>query len=492
MIVIDYKSYSQNLPGHKIVHGIATKWFINKVQNWSKESEKKLNKKPEMKYILQWTSASNVPFVYMNKGQKGFIDRKCPHTNCFVTSNRSLLGDIKKFDAIAFCGTEVKYYEKEMLPLTRSPHQKYIFATIESSHYYPICSNLFDNYFNWTWTFRLDSDVRWGYMSIRDKNNNIIGPNKIMTWLKPNKMDPVSEEFKNKLKSKKKAVAWFVSNCYDKVGRRIIATYLKQELEKKYNLTVDIYGACDSLKCPSPQIMDCLKMLQDDYYFYLSFENSFSEDYVTEKLLKAVTNNVVPIVYGGANYTRFLPDGSYLNARLMTVKQLAAKIDELIRNPDQYANYFRWKNHYSYHSLDEDPDTDEYWRPTVPRRCRVYHPQIPCSQCGHHRKYVDQESIPDTQNIKTLFVEYHAGLWSDPTHPDDEVEAMYKEITKAMHSYKTHYTVVMGDFNVRLKKRCGEELREGQFGAGATERQRTDFGSFFETEHLYIMNSFFK
>ncbi|RVE51641.1 hypothetical protein evm_003773 [Chilo suppressalis] len=298
----------------------------------------------------------------MGKGREGFTSRKCPHTNCFVTSNRSLLGDMKKFDAIAFCGTEVRYYTKEMLPLTRSSHQKYVFATIESSHYYPVCTVLFDNYFNWTWTFRLDSDVRWGYMSIRDKNNNIIGPNKIMTWLKPNKMDPVSEEFKNKLKSKKKAVAWFVSNCYDKVGRRACALYLKQELEVNYNLTVDIYGGCSPLKCPSPHIKDCFKMLQEDYYFYLSFENSFSEDYVTEKLLTAVTNNAVPIVYGGANYTRFLPNGSYLNARLMTIEQLAAKIDELIKNPDQYANYFQWKNHYSYHSLDEDPETDEYCR----------------------------------------------------------------------------------------------------------------------------------
>ncbi|XP_026318269.1 uncharacterized protein LOC113229013 [Hyposmocoma kahamanoa] len=45
------------------------------------------------------------------------------------------------------------------------------------------------------------------------------------------------------------------------------------------------------------------------------------------------------------------------------------------------------------------------------------------------------------------------------THPDDEVEAMHEEISKVMHSYKTHYTVVMGDFNTKLEKRYGDVLR---------------------------------
>nr|XP_053607875.1 alpha-(1,3)-fucosyltransferase C-like isoform X2 [Plodia interpunctella] len=92
--------------------------------------------------------------------------------------------------------------------------------------------------------------------------------------------------------------------------------------------------------------------------FKQTFENSFSEDYVTEKLLIALKNNAIPVVYGGANYTRFMPDGMYLNARTLGPKQLALQMDSLIKNPDKYADYFRWKNHYSYHINHESPETD--------------------------------------------------------------------------------------------------------------------------------------
>ncbi|XP_028177721.1 alpha-(1,3)-fucosyltransferase C-like [Ostrinia furnacalis] len=312
-----------------------------------------------LKYILQWTSPRNVPFNSMGVGQEGFISRNCSYKNCFVTGDRKYLGDVTKFDVIVFAGPEVVTLPSFYLPQSRAHHQKYVFASIESSGYYPVCSNRFDGFFNWTWTFRLDSDVRWGYMLVKDAENNIIGPNKIMHWMKLEDMSPVSEEFKQKLKTKKKAAAWFVSNCFDRSGRFEFAEKLKYKL-KSYNLMLDIYGKCGQLSCPPSEHEKCLKMLDETYYFYLSFENSFSEDYATEKLLMALQNNVVPIVYGGANYTRFMPYGIYLNAKELGVTALAAKMAEIIKNPEQYANFFRWKNHYSYHSKHEIPETNEY------------------------------------------------------------------------------------------------------------------------------------
>ncbi|CAG9786046.1 unnamed protein product [Diatraea saccharalis] len=317
--------------------------------------------KKQMKYILQWTSARNVPFIYMGVGQEGFNSRNCPHTNCIVTADRNLLGDVKKFDVIAFSGPEVIRMFHRSLPQDRSEKQKYVFASIESSHYYPICSNRLDNFFNWTWTFRLDSEVRWGYMLIKDSNNNTIGPKKIMHWMKLQDMEPISDEFKSKLRTKTKAAAWFVSNCFDKSGRMNYAMDLKKQLGK-YGLELDIYGDCGTLTCPRDKQDDCDRMLDKTYYFYLSFENSFSEDYVTEKLLHALRNNVVPVVYGGANYTRFMPNGIYLNAREMGTQKLAAKMNQLISDPEKYADYFKWKRHYTYHSLHESPETDEYCR----------------------------------------------------------------------------------------------------------------------------------
>lgn len=265
----------------------------------------KSNSKPklELKYILQWTSPKNVPFVYMGEGQKGFIDRNCTFTNCYVTSNRTYLGDYTKFDLIAFCGPEAVRMNKNSLPERRSPHQKFAFASIESSDNYPVCSDKLNNVFNWTWTYKLASEAKWGYIVVRDANRNIIGPKKNMHWLRLAEMDPVSDELKEKLKKKTKAAAWFVSNCYSRSGREIFVKQLQAAL-KKYNLNVDIYGKCGPLKCSRDDQDGCNKMLSTNYYFYLSFENSFAEDYVTEKLLYPLQHDAIPIVLGGANYTR--------------------------------------------------------------------------------------------------------------------------------------------------------------------------------------------
>ena len=56
-------------------------------------------------------------------------------------------------------------------------------------------------------------------------------------------------------------------------------------------------------------------MLEQDYKFYLSFENAVCVDYVTEKFYNAFLFNMVPIVYGGADYTKLAPNMSYIDVR---------------------------------------------------------------------------------------------------------------------------------------------------------------------------------
>ena len=52
----------------------------------------------------------------------------------------------------------------------------------------------------------------------------------------------------------------------------------------------------------------------EDYYFYLSFENTLCKDYVTEKMFNALKLNTIHVVFGGSNYSNILPPGSYINA----------------------------------------------------------------------------------------------------------------------------------------------------------------------------------
>ncbi|XP_047995513.1 alpha-(1,3)-fucosyltransferase C-like [Leguminivora glycinivorella] len=328
----------------------------------------------------------------MGEGRQGFIERNCKYTNCYVTGDKNLLGDVSKFDVIAFCGPEVSYTPTVKLkPPKRSPHQKYTFASIESAGNYPICSNRLDNFFNWTWTYRLNSESRWGYLVVRDAENKIIGPNIDMHWMKLEDMDPVSEELVVQLRNKTKVAAWFVSHCGTKNRREKFAEKLQQEL-KPYNLTIDVYGRCGPLSCKGTE--ECFQLIKTDYYFYLSFENSFSKDYVTEKLLHALRYNAIPIVYGGANYTRFMPDGIYLNARELGAKELAKKMKYLIDHPEEYKEFFRWTNHYTYYRTTENVETDDY-----------------CSHCA----VLNNEEMVKKTSIYKNFKKW----WNDPEHCPD-------------------------------------------------------------------------
>ncbi|XP_063383468.1 alpha-(1,3)-fucosyltransferase C-like isoform X1 [Cydia fagiglandana] len=324
-------------------------------------STNSLDRQKGMKYILAWSPPKHWPLKYWGPGQTEYIRRKCKVNNCYVTANRSFFPNITQFDAVVYNSMEMKGIAFVPGPKIRSPHQKYIFTSMESSHYYPLCDKRYNNFFNWTWTYRLDSDEPYGYITIRNITGDIIGPNQIMHWMKLDSMKPIDEKTKKMLEKKNKTAAWFVSNCRTKSKREQLVFKLQKELGKYYGLEIDIFGGCEWAlkKCPLEKMKECLKLIQEQYYFYLSFENSFSEDYVTEKLLTALQNYAVPIVYGGANYTRFMPDGIYLHAGKIEVSDLAKQMNDIIKNKDRYYSFFKWRNHYSYHDKEESPDSDD-------------------------------------------------------------------------------------------------------------------------------------
>jgi hypothetical protein len=57
--------------------------------------------------------------------------------------------------------------------------------------------------------------------------------------------------------------------------------------------------------------------------------------------------NVVPVVYGGANYTQFAPPNSYVNAMdFESPKELAAYLKYLSQDLRQYQSFLQWKKYY--------------------------------------------------------------------------------------------------------------------------------------------------
>ncbi|XP_063627483.1 alpha-(1,3)-fucosyltransferase C-like [Cydia splendana] len=230
---------------------------------------------------------------------------------------------------------------------------------MESPQNYPVYDTHLNGFFNWTWTYKLDSDLRWGYFTVYNLAGQIVGPKKEMHW---QQMDPIDDQTKARLSSKSVAAAWFVSNCDTISKREVFAKALGRKLHQR-GLLLHVYGACGHGRygeCARGN-PECDNMLEKKYYFYMAFENSLSEDYVTEKVLRALNHYTVPIVFGGANYSRFLPPGSYLDARELGVKRLAARMAAIIDdhkkgNGRLYFDFFRWRNHYIFKATAEEED----------------------------------------------------------------------------------------------------------------------------------------
>jgi alpha-1,3-fucosyltransferase len=109
------------------------------------------------------------------------------------------------------------------------------------------------------------------------------------------------------LAKKTKMVAWFVSHCRTESLREKYFQWLGQ------HVPIDTYGSCGSLKCVPVRSDECDKLL-DSYKFYVAAENALCPDYVTEKFYRALAADIVPIVYGGADYSPYAPPSSYIDA----------------------------------------------------------------------------------------------------------------------------------------------------------------------------------
>ena len=174
-------------------------------------------------------------------------------------------------------------------------------------------------------TYRSDSDIPLSYGRIRA--------------FKPVEMRPSIQQIRNKTN----LVAWMVSHCQTDSHRE---DYVN---ELKLHIGVDVYGDCGPLKCPRSwdfTSSDCYDMVESKYKFYLSFENAFCRDYVTEKFFEALRRDIVPIVYGGANYSRIAPPHSFIDARQYKPQQLAEYLKLLDANDALYSEYSAWKQHY--------------------------------------------------------------------------------------------------------------------------------------------------
>lgn len=75
---------------------------------------------------------------------------------------------------------------------------------------------------------------------------------------------------------------------------------------------------------------------------------------------------------------------------------------------------------------------------------------------------------------------------------DEEVYNLYEEITQALTTHKTHYNLIIGDFNAKIGKRERDETSIGNYGYGERNDRGDVLVDYLEEHRLYATNTFFK
>ncbi|XP_047488692.1 alpha-(1,3)-fucosyltransferase C-like [Penaeus chinensis] len=281
------------------------------------------------------------PKYFRLGNSKMLLSQGCPEWRCLITSNAS---EAESADAVVF----TRFTGLNSVPRKRHAHQRYIWVNHES----PVNTKRFikkKHFFNWTNTYHTKSDLFTPYgalVPLTAKKLPVRAPSPSdsrSTFLKYKQdleagvslEDDSSQDWSAFLRRPQLA-AWLVSHCRTSSHRE---RYVKQL--QKY-IPVSVFGRCSKKRCVRSKL--CFTtVLAPNYSFYLSFENSICNDYVTEKVWNALQYGLVPVVLGGANYSSILPPNSYIDANKLKPEHLAKLLKSIAASPREYGRYHLWR-----------------------------------------------------------------------------------------------------------------------------------------------------
>lgn len=251
---------------------------------------------------------SNVKIIYLPSGlgdlppgRKRFVSDRCPVDACSLTasSRHEATADVRLLQGDAFFDADVR----------KPPKQVWVLWLLESPQNTPHFRNA-EGLINWTATYRSDSTIVTPYekyvnfealnLSPPDASGRT-SPSYRLRLPTPSPNDDAANgggarsptrrtsarrrkaelsPMKNYAAGKTGLVAWFVSNCVASNRRYSYVQELRQYIP------VDIYGDCGDFQCPRSRQVDCDRLIRRQYKFYLAFENSNCEQYITEKFFR--------------------------------------------------------------------------------------------------------------------------------------------------------------------------------------------------------------
>ena len=255
--------------------------------------------------------------------------------NCVVTDEKDEIGSA---DGVLFHLKDIVWHGTQYLrsdtgimfsfPTFRHPDQVWVLYNQEPLSLLWGSLGTFQWVFNWTLSYRRDSDVFVPYGIPRKVD---------MSERNIESMRDEDNYFKQKTQDG--AIA-MISNCKDDARRYKLIEYLK-----KY-INVKVYGRCGEGRLDSSK-----EDIQKQYKFYLAFENSNCVDYVTEKYWRSLTSGQIPLVAWRNNMTGVVIPESYINIFDFTdITKAGEYIKRVNDNATLYNSYFKWKEAYETHS----------------------------------------------------------------------------------------------------------------------------------------------
>lgn len=234
---------------------------------------------------------------------------------CRQTWDHSLIGQA---DAIVFEGQPNIGFP------VRKPNQPWVIAEKENLAWHYQVEWKDKNYisnFNYTMTYMMNSDIIWSYNDFTYED----------TFAMP---VPIEK------KRKDVAVMWAASNCGYVMNDR--STYVRELMN---HIRVDSYGKCMTNAHFADSSDETFKKTLSEYKFYLSFENSNCDDYISEKMWRTIALGMVPIFMGASNVRRFTPtDDAIIDARdFGSAKELAEYINKVANDDELYKKHLSYK-----------------------------------------------------------------------------------------------------------------------------------------------------
>ena len=290
---------------------------------------------------------------------------QCPYTNCRWHCQKPPIGLDNRRRARVFHHVDIDAGEMPEKIKTRTSNDIWILWIDEANRQ---LEHLNDYRFNWTLSFRQDSEVSIGAygLFIRHEENSspMHSTNQsdarlsfdLLHMLSSRNLLVADLNLETRLftnyRYRSKHALWFVSNCEPR--RRL--DYYEQ---LKNHFPIQAFGSCIQNDKSSCQKGDACELTHGySALFYLAFESQTCIDYITEKFWRALSYGMIPIVLGPQKQSYLdlgVPESAFIHVdEFASAKELGDHLHRVSNDYFLYRQYFQWLNDYqTFYQMDD-------------------------------------------------------------------------------------------------------------------------------------------